>query len=61
MNERIFTLMKLRHTVRPVRLDKQNLPSILKGFDDKGVLSAGSSGNDGHASMLHDNLNEHKG
>lgn len=61
MNKRFFTLMKLRHTVRPVCLDKQDLPSIPQGFDDKRVLGAGSACDDGHASMLHDNLNDYKG
>jgi hypothetical protein len=61
MNERIFTLIKLRNTARSVDVDKQDLPSIPERFDNKWIVGAGSSGNGRHASMLHDNLNKHKG
>lgn len=61
MNERIFTLIKLRHSVGSVSFDKQDLPLIPERFDDKGVLGASSFVDDGHASMLHDNLNDYKG
>ncbi len=61
MTESLFTLIKLRNAARRVRADKQNLPSILEGFDDERVLCAGAlDGNFGHAPMVQEKLNECK-
>jgi hypothetical protein len=61
MNECILALIKLRHAARSVNVDKQDLPSIPKRLDNEWIMGAGSSGNGRHASMLHGNLNKHKG
>ena len=62
MTERLFTLMKLRHTARGVRSDEQNLPSIPVGFDDKGIVGAcAPRRTGGHGAMVQKKLNECKG
>ncbi len=61
MNERIFTLIKLRHSVGSVSFDKQDLPSIPEGFDDKGVLGATAFSKDlGHGPRVQERANECK-
>ena len=62
MTERLFTLKKLRNTTRRVRSHEQNLPSIPKGFDDKGIVGAGAPRRTcGHEAMVQEKLNECKG
>lgn len=62
MTESLFTLIKLRNAARRVRANEQHLPSILEGFDDKGVLGACSLGDSiGHVPMVQEKLNECKG
>ena len=61
MTESLFTLIKLRHAERALRADKQHQPSILNGFDDKGVLGATALGEDFcHSPMVQEKLNECK-
>ena len=52
MTERLSRIVKPSHMLGAVGSNKQHGPSIPNGFDDKGVLSASSFGNDGHALIL---------
>ena len=62
MTESIFTLIKLRNAARRVRANEQNLPSIPKGFDDKGIVGAGAPRRTGgHETIVQEKLNECKG
>ena len=61
MNERLFTLIKLRNAERAIRANEQNLPSIPQGFDNKRVLGASAFCEGlGHTPMVQDKLNECK-